>query len=47
MHPENDSFHVPARSGRADEQVRCDVLDRLAAWIEHTIATTPVDVEPV
>ena len=28
------SFHVPARSGRKDSQVRADVLDALATWIE-------------
>jgi uncharacterized protein len=27
------SFHVPARSGRTDAQVRRDVLQALAAWI--------------
>ncbi len=26
------SFHVPARTGRTDEGVRADMLDRLAAW---------------
>jgi uncharacterized protein len=33
------SFHVPAHSGRTDEQVRRDVLDRLATWIDQTIAS--------
>jgi predicted alpha/beta-hydrolase family hydrolase len=28
------SFHVPARTGRQDAQVRAEVLDTLAAWIE-------------
>ena len=28
------SFHVPARSGRNDAQVRAEVLDTLANWIE-------------
>lgn len=32
------SFHVPARSGRKDADVRRDVLDALAAWIDTTIA---------
>jgi dienelactone hydrolase len=27
------SFHVPARSGRTDAEVRREMLDRLAAWI--------------
>lgn len=29
------SFHVPARSGRKDAQVRAEMLDALAAWIEQ------------
>ena len=33
------SFHVPARTGRKDPKVRCDVLDTLAAWIDRVIAT--------
>jgi predicted alpha/beta-hydrolase family hydrolase len=32
------SFHVPARTGRKDPQVRGEMLDRLAAWIETLIA---------
>ena len=32
------SFHVPARTGRKDSQVRSDVLDALAAWIDGVIA---------
>jgi uncharacterized protein len=31
------SFHVPARSGRNDAQVRAELLDALAAWIDATI----------
>jgi uncharacterized protein len=27
------SFHVPAKSGRTDAQVRADALDRLVAWM--------------
>jgi predicted alpha/beta-hydrolase family hydrolase len=34
------SFHVPARSGRKNTQVRSDVLDAFAAWIETVIATS-------
>jgi predicted alpha/beta-hydrolase family hydrolase len=30
------SFHVPARSGRKDTEVRAEMLDALAAWIEQT-----------
>jgi predicted alpha/beta-hydrolase family hydrolase len=32
------SFHVPARSGRTDLQVRGEMLDVLAAWIDVVIA---------
>jgi uncharacterized protein len=31
------SFHVPARSSRSDAQVRAELLDALAAWIDATI----------
>jgi uncharacterized protein len=31
------SFHVPARSGRTDAQVRGEMLDTLAAWIDGVI----------
>ncbi len=31
------SFHVPARSGRNDAQVRSEMLDALAAWIDRAI----------
>jgi uncharacterized protein len=31
------SFHVPARSGRTDAQVRDDMLDALADWIDRLI----------
>jgi hypothetical protein len=32
------SFHVPARTGRKDPEVRRELLDALAAWIDTTIA---------
>jgi uncharacterized protein len=32
------SFHVPARSGRTDSEVRGEMLDALAAWIDGLIA---------
>ena len=32
------SFHVPARTGRKDAQVRAEMLDALAAWIDGIIA---------
>ena len=31
------SFHVPARSGRNDAEVRAEMLDALATWVEHTL----------
>ena len=35
------SFHVPARSGRKDRQVRSDMLDAFAAWADRVIAAYP------
>ncbi len=32
------SFHVPARTGRTDAEIRRDVLDTFAAWIDAVIA---------
>jgi hypothetical protein len=32
------SFHVPARTGRTDGDVRAEMLDALAAWIDSVIA---------
>ncbi len=32
------SFHVPARTGRRDADVRAEMLDALAAWIDGVIA---------
>jgi len=29
------SFHVPARSGRQDAEVRAEMLDDLAAWLDN------------
>ncbi|MGC1177556.1 MAG: alpha/beta family hydrolase [Methyloceanibacter sp.] len=31
------SFHVPARGGRKDAEVRAEVLDALAAWVEIVV----------
>ncbi len=31
------SFHVPARTGRKDAEVRAEMLDALGAWIENLI----------
>src|SRR5258706_4388768 len=35
------SFHVPARSGRTDSQVRSDVLDAFAAWADTLTIPPP------
>jgi len=32
------SFHVPARTGRKDSEVRTEMMDALAAWIETVIS---------
>jgi uncharacterized protein len=32
------SFHVPARTGRKDAEVRTEILDALADWIAHVAA---------
>ncbi len=34
------SFHVPARTGRKDAEVRGEMVDALAAWIGQTIHTS-------
>ena len=34
------SFHVPARTGRKDSDVRADLADALANWIDTTISRT-------
>jgi predicted alpha/beta-hydrolase family hydrolase len=34
------SFHVPARTGRKDPEVRAEMLDALATWIEQAIHTS-------
>ena len=31
------SFHVPARTGRKDPQVRAEMLDTFAAWVDAVI----------
>lgn len=35
------SFHVPARTGRKDPEVRSELLQALAAWIEAVIPRSP------
>ena len=37
FHDADHSFHVPARSGRTDAQVRGEILDALTAWIDSAI----------
>ena len=32
------SFHVPARTGRSDEDVRAEILDAFAGWIEDLVS---------
>jgi dienelactone hydrolase len=32
------SFHVPARTGRKDAQVRAEMLDALTGWTDRVIA---------
>jgi predicted alpha/beta-hydrolase family hydrolase len=40
LFPDADhSFHVPARTGRRDSDVRVDMLDTLAAWIDRLVST--------
>jgi hypothetical protein len=31
------SFHVPARTGRTDAEVRKEMLDSLASWLESVV----------
>ena len=31
------SFHVPARTGRNDAEVRAEMLDTLASWLESVV----------
>jgi hypothetical protein len=39
LFPDADhSFHVPTRAGRRDTDVRAEMLDALAAWIERVIS---------
>jgi predicted alpha/beta-hydrolase family hydrolase len=37
------SFHVPARTGRKDAEVRVELLDALADWIGNVIARSTTD----
>ena len=31
------SFHVPAKSGRTDDEVRAEMLDEVSAWLDTAI----------
>ena len=31
------SFHVPARSGRKDAEIRAEMLDAIATWVEALV----------
>ena len=35
------SFHVPARSGRKDSDVREDALDAVSTWLDHIDGSPP------
>ncbi|MGH9552282.1 MAG: alpha/beta family hydrolase, partial [Terriglobales bacterium] len=35
------SFHVPKRAGLTDAEVRSDMLDALAGWIETVVSNGP------
>ena len=37
LHEADHSFHVPARTGRKDCEVRSELLEALAAWIESLL----------
>jgi predicted alpha/beta-hydrolase family hydrolase len=34
----NHSFHVPARTGRTDDEIRTELLNAIAAWIDGVIS---------
>jgi len=37
FHDADHSFHVPARSGRTDAEIRSEMLDAIAAWVEAVV----------
>ena len=37
LHDADHSFHVPARTGRKDAEVRAEMLDAFATWVERTV----------
>ena len=34
------SFHVPARTGRKDSEIRSEMLNAIAGWIEKRVVPT-------
>jgi uncharacterized protein len=43
FHDADHSFHVPARSGRTDAEVRAEMLDELSAWLDIAVkASQPI-----
>jgi hypothetical protein len=32
------SFHVPARTGRKDAEIRSEMLDAVSGWLEEVVA---------
>jgi predicted alpha/beta-hydrolase family hydrolase len=42
--PADHSFHVPARSGRADAEVLGEALDALVAWVDRCVESAQVSV---
>ena len=46
LFPDADhSFHVPARAGRKDSEVRTEMLDALANWMEMVMSTQPLQAK--
>jgi uncharacterized protein len=42
LFPEADhSFHVPARTGRKDSDIREELLDAVKKWVEEVLADVP------
>jgi hypothetical protein len=34
------SFHVPVRTGRKDAEIRSEMLDAVAGWLEEAVVPT-------
>ena len=41
LHDADHSFHVPARTGRKDADVKEEALDAISQWLEHLGRSTP------